>query len=81
MKHINEAKQILEGKVDKLHIMAEALIKYETIDEKQIKEIMSGQTPSPPADWTSEEAAAAIKAAATQKEAGKRMPADFETSE
>ena len=33
--------------------MAEALIKYETIDADQIKEIMSGNPPSPPADWDS----------------------------
>jgi cell division protease FtsH len=31
--------------------MAEALIKYETIDEKQIRDIMQGRTPQPPADW------------------------------
>ena len=31
--------------------MAEALIKYETIDSSQIKEIMSGKEPSPPQDW------------------------------
>ncbi len=31
--------------------MAEALIKYETIDDQQIKDIMAGQTPRPPQDW------------------------------
>ena len=31
--------------------MAEALIKYETIDETQIKDIMEGRDPKPPADW------------------------------
>lgn len=39
--------------MDKLHLMAESLIKYETIDAKQIEEIMSGKEPSPPADWGS----------------------------
>ena len=29
--------------LDKLHTMAEALIKYETIDEEQIKDIMAGK--------------------------------------
>jgi dihydropteroate synthase len=38
--------------MDKLHTMAEALIKYETIDEEQIKDIMAGREPRPPADWT-----------------------------
>ncbi|HEY5807196.1 MAG TPA: ATP-dependent zinc metalloprotease FtsH [Povalibacter sp.] len=45
------AKGILEGYVDKLHKMAEALIKYETIDESQIKDIMQGREPQPPAGW------------------------------
>ena len=31
--------------------MAEGLIKFETIDAQQIKEIMSGREPSPPDGW------------------------------
>jgi len=46
-----ESKQILEDNTDKLHLMAQALIKYETIDENQIKDIMKGQEPRPPEDW------------------------------
>ena len=45
------AKEILETNLDKLHAMSEALVKYETIDEQQIKDIMSGKAPKPPADW------------------------------
>ncbi len=45
------AKEILETNIDKLHVMAEALVKYETIDETQIKDIMNGRAPKPPADW------------------------------
>src|SRR5919109_1454366 len=45
------AKQILETNLDKLHMMADALIKYETIDEQQIKDIMAGKPAKPPADW------------------------------
>ncbi len=45
------AKKILEDNVDKLHVMAKALIKYETIDERQIKDIMNGREPRPPEDW------------------------------
>ena len=45
------AKTVLETNLDKLHAMAEALIKFETIDDSQIKEIMSGRPPTPPADW------------------------------
>jgi cell division protease FtsH len=31
--------------------MAKALVKYETIDADQIKDIMDGKDPRPPADW------------------------------
>jgi cell division protease FtsH len=31
--------------------MAEALVKYETIDSGQIDDIMAGKPPGPPADW------------------------------
>ena len=45
------AKSILDANLDKLHKMAEALMKYETIDESQLKDIMQGREPKPPADW------------------------------
>ncbi len=45
------AKKILDEKVDILHSMAKALIKYETIDATQIKDIMEGRKPQPPEDW------------------------------
>lgn len=47
------AKTILTENLDKLHMMADGLIKYETIDAAQISEIMSGKEPSPPEDWDS----------------------------
>ncbi|MEJ2345427.1 MAG: ATP-dependent zinc metalloprotease FtsH [Gammaproteobacteria bacterium] len=50
----NRAKQILEDNMEKLHNMADALIKYETIDTDQIKDIMEGRPPRPPAEWTDE---------------------------
>jgi cell division protease FtsH len=45
------AKEILVGHLERLHAMAEALIKYETIDVEQIKEIMAGKPPTPPEGW------------------------------
>jgi len=45
------AKKILKEQNKKLYLMAEALIKYETIDAEQIKEIMQEKEPSPPAGW------------------------------
>ncbi|WP_018875886.1 MULTISPECIES: ATP-dependent zinc metalloprotease FtsH [unclassified Thioalkalivibrio] len=47
------AKQILVDNIDKLHAMAQALVKYETIDDKQIEDIMAGREPREPADWDS----------------------------
>ncbi len=51
-RNYKRAESILKDHMDKLHLMAEALIKYETIDSKQIDDIMSGRPPRPPQDWT-----------------------------
>jgi cell division protease FtsH len=45
------AKAILEDHEDKLHVMAKALMRYETIDQEQVKDIMEGREPRPPEDW------------------------------
>ena len=45
------SEKILKDNIDKLHLMAEALIKYETIDSDQIDDIMEGKVPRPPSDW------------------------------
>jgi len=45
------AKQILTDNRDKLEAMADALMKYETIDADQIDDIMSGRPPREPRDW------------------------------
>ena len=50
-RNYQHARSILESNLDKLHMMADALIKYETIDAEQIKQIMSGMPPSPPEGW------------------------------
>ncbi|MBK9253341.1 MAG: ATP-dependent zinc metalloprotease FtsH [Proteobacteria bacterium] len=49
----NRAKGILESHLDKLHAMSDALMKYETIDDAQIREIMDGKPPTPPEGWDS----------------------------
>jgi cell division protease FtsH len=46
-----KTKAILTENLDKLHIMAEALLAYETIDASQIDAVMEGRRPGPPADW------------------------------
>jgi cell division protease FtsH len=50
-RNFDRAKQILQDNFDKLHLMADALIKYETIDASQISDIMAGREPKPPEDW------------------------------
>ncbi len=51
-RNYKRAENILKENIDKLHLMAQALIKYETIDSHQITDIMSGNPPRPPADST-----------------------------
>ncbi len=51
------AEQILKEEIDKLHAMAAALIKYETIDQDQIADIMAGKEPRPPEDWDEDDSA------------------------
>ncbi|HWV10684.1 MAG TPA: ATP-dependent zinc metalloprotease FtsH [Pseudomonas sp.] len=46
------AKRLLVENRDKLDAMAEALMKYETIDSDQIDDIMNGRTPREPRDWS-----------------------------
>ena len=53
------AQRILTDNQDKLHLMADALMKYETIDLDQIKEIMQGKVPKPPRDWGDDKPASA----------------------
>ncbi|WP_300271326.1 ATP-dependent zinc metalloprotease FtsH [Halomonas sp.] len=46
-----KARVILEENRDKLDAMADALMKYETIDSTQLKDIMEGREPRPPEGW------------------------------
>ncbi|MBE8183109.1 MAG: ATP-dependent metallopeptidase FtsH/Yme1/Tma family protein [Candidatus Portiera sp.] len=47
----SKSKTILKKNMSKLKLMAECLIKYETIGEEQIKAIMKGKAPNPPEEW------------------------------
>ena len=47
----NDASEIITTNINRLHKMAEALIKYETLDENQIDDIMNDKEPKPPEDW------------------------------
>jgi cell division protease FtsH len=54
-RNYQRTRDILTDNIDKLHTMADALMKFETIDAEQIDDIMSGRTPRPPADWDESE--------------------------
>ena len=50
-RNYERAERILQENIDKLNVMADALIKYETIDRLQIDDIMEGKAPRPPQNW------------------------------
>jgi cell division protease FtsH len=50
-RNYQRAEQIIRSNMDKLEAMAAALLKYETLEEKQIKEVMEGKEPTPPEGW------------------------------
>ena len=45
------ATKMIKDNMDKLHVMSEALLTYETIDKDQIDDIMAGVKPRPPKGW------------------------------
>jgi cell division protease FtsH len=45
------ARGLVESHLQQLHLMAEALMKYESIGGEQISQIMEGREPDPPEGW------------------------------
>jgi cell division protease FtsH len=62
------AKTILTENLDKLHTMAKALVKYETINSDQIDDIMEGKQPRPPEDWEDNEPGGTATASDVKKD-------------
>lgn len=54
-RNYERAETLLKENIEKLHTMAKALVKYETIDSTQIDAIMEGREPGSPADWTDDD--------------------------
>ena len=50
-----KAHDLVTANLDKLEVMTEALMKYETIDQQQIDQIMEGQIPGPPKGWSDQD--------------------------
>ncbi len=68
-RNYQRAHGLLTENLNKLHLMAEALIKYETIDSEQINDIMAGKPPRPPADWPDSEPGSGVGADTTEDKA------------
>ncbi len=47
----DRAEVLLKKNMGILHAMSEALLKYETLDSKQIESLMAGKQPEPPKNW------------------------------
>ncbi len=54
-RNYQRSENILKDNIDKLHTMADALMKYETIDAEQINDIMEGKVPREPKDWSDDD--------------------------
>ena len=50
-RNYERARQILIDNMDILHAMKDALVKYETIEEEQIKQLMNREPVTPPSGW------------------------------
>ncbi len=73
-RNYQRTKGLLQENMTKLHTMAAALIKYETIDAEQIDDIMAGREPRPPEGWS--DADHNGSAPATARETVKAPPAE-----
>ena len=73
-RNYDRARQILIGNMDILHAMKDALVKYETIEEVQIKQLMNREPVTPPSGWeeykTTEQAAYANSTTSEPKPEG-----------
>ncbi|MGH8244988.1 MAG: ATP-dependent zinc metalloprotease FtsH, partial [Gammaproteobacteria bacterium] len=67
-RNYERAEKILRENLDKLNVMAEALIKYETLESVQIDDIMEGRIPRPPAGWNDDDQSAPGKVDASREE-------------
>jgi cell division protease FtsH len=59
-----KAKALIEENLTRLHVMADALMKYETINGSQIDQIMEGHEPDPPEGWQDSDGEPEVKSSA-----------------
>lgn len=85
-RNYDRARQLLIDNMDILHAMKDALVKYETIEEEQIKQLMNREPVTPPSGWEepkASQAAYSSQATAetkpqTQPESAVEKPKDLE---
>ncbi len=75
-RNYKRAERLLNENMDKLHTMADALIRYETIDTDQIEDIMTGKKPRPPQGWSDEGPTAGSPGQDTSAEDKRKPSAD-----
>ena len=63
------ATKILEEHSEQLELMKDALMEYETIDADMIDDIMKGERPRPPADWSDSDSSNSDNGGSSTKEA------------
>ena len=57
----SRATKLIKDNLDKMHLMADALMKYETIDVEQIDQIMEGKVPDAPDSWSDDDSSSSGK--------------------
>ena len=75
-RNYDRSERILKENLDKLNLMADALMKYETIDHFQIDDIMEGKVPRPPQNWDETpptDGGSPVKPAEPEKESGDKL--------
>ncbi len=70
------ATELVVANRDKLEIMTDALMKYETIDAVMIDQIMAGKVPDPPEDWDDASAGGGKKAKKETPDDSTESPGD-----
>jgi cell division protease FtsH len=75
-RNYDRAQQLLTDNMEKLHSMAQLLIKYETIDSDQIDAIMEGREPGEPKDWNDRPTPPSATAESDESEKPSGKPAD-----
>jgi len=72
--------KLLEENRDKLELMKDALMEYETLDAEQINAIMEGRKPGPPKDWDKDSSNGSDSSKAGEEKAGEETASSSEKS-